>query len=105
MTAIVAAFAAAPLPATVANLYLWRVYTLDTTNWVLRAFAVGSTIVNVASLWFGFLAVRRLLGFDPIDWTPPASAVVALALELVPIYFAIEFRRKHANLHRRATDA
>lgn len=118
LDAVVFAFALAPLPATVANVYLWAAFiesgrirnadgtVIDTQarSWILRAFAVGATIVNVPALFFGFLAIRRIAGAEALEWTPPFSALAALALEVVPIYFALEFRQRRGRRTRRSTD-
>jgi hypothetical protein len=114
LSVIVFLFAVAPVPATFANGYLWRAYQTSDRNergesvgdrsWILRCFAVGATVVNLSSLFFGFLAVRRMIGADPLDWTPPLSAIAALALEVVPVYFAIEFHRRRRQPRRRRSD-
>lgn len=103
---IVFAFVVAPIPATIANIYLWGQYRAsgEPRSWLLRTLAVGATAVNASSVYFGFLAVRRILGAEPLDWTPAASAFLALLLELVPVYFALEFRRRDRRALRRTTD-
>lgn len=103
---IVFLFVLVPVPATIANGYLWQQYRAsgEPRSWLLRTLAVGATVVNLASIFFGFLAVRRVLGADPLDWTPPVSAIAALALEVVPVYFALEFRRRAQRAARRVTD-
>lgn len=103
---LVALFVLAPFPATAANIYLWHKWRTsgDPRSWMLRTLAIGATVVNAASLFFGFLATRRVLGAEALDWTPPFSAVAALALEVVPVYFAVEFRRRERLASRRRGD-
>lgn len=51
-----------------------------------RAFVVVSVMVLGAVGWLGFLAVRRLLGFEPIEWSFVVSYLVSIPVLFVPSY-------------------
>lgn len=101
MTILVAVVALIPIPATAANVYLWATARLDRGNWVLRDFALAATVINVGAFWFGFLALRRILGGEAVDWSPPISAFLFVVFEMIPIYFALQFRRYRQRAYRR----
>lgn len=53
---------------------------------VLRAFVVVSWTITLAALFFGGTALRRIFGFDPLDWAPPISVAIATAVLFVPVF-------------------
>jgi len=60
----------------------WRRLTLT------RVLTLATVIVQAFALYIGVLAAVRLAGGDPIEWTPPITATVFVALESVPLMFA-----------------
>lgn len=70
---------------------LWRRYqatsptlTEPRAYLVLVAFVAVSLIVTAAAGYFGFVSVRRLLGFEPIPGTPFVSTIVAICVLFIP---------------------
>jgi hypothetical protein len=55
-------------------------------TWILRAIVIVSWVITVAALYFGFLSVRRLLGFDALPQLVPVSAIVAIGVLLIPAF-------------------
>lgn len=53
-------------------------------RWILIAFVVVSVVISFAASYFGFLSVRRVLGYPPMDWTPGVSVLVACIVFLLP---------------------
>lgn len=65
---------------------LWALYRADLRrSLILRAIALVSTIVTGAAVWIGILSVRRMLGYDPLDWTAPITGLVVVAVLQVPM--------------------
>jgi uncharacterized membrane protein YidH (DUF202 family) len=60
---------------------------------VLGLLVLICAVITLAAGYFGFLSVRRLFGFDAFDWSPLASAVVALAVLLLPARIRYVARR------------
>lgn len=58
----------------------------DRERSVLEAFAIVSWVITIAALYFGALAVRRLLGFEPLPGLTAASAVIATLVLLIPAF-------------------
>jgi hypothetical protein len=52
----------------------------------LQAFVVVSGSITFAAGWFGFLTVRRILGFEPIDGSQFAGFIIAELVLLIPLY-------------------
>jgi hypothetical protein len=52
----------------------------------LQAFAVVAGSITIAAGWFGFLTVRRILGFEPIDGTQFVGFIIAEFVLLIPLY-------------------
>jgi Mn2+/Fe2+ NRAMP family transporter len=53
---------------------------------ILQAFVVVAGSITTASGIFGALAVRRLLGFPPLSWSPFITVVVATIVLFLPLY-------------------
>ena len=53
---------------------------------ILLAIVVVSWTITVAALYFGFLSVRRLLGYEPLPELVPVSVVIATGVLLVPAF-------------------
>lgn len=100
---LVLVIAVSPIPAVVASVYLWSVYLADKRrprSWLVRMLATTSTIVTVAAVYFGSLAVVRLTGHagDLPDWFGIVSAAVVLALDVIPVYKAfVIYRASHGG--------
>ena len=43
-----------------------------------------TAVVTVAGAWVGFLLVRRMLGFEALDWSPPITGVATVVVLQVP---------------------
>lgn len=65
---------------------LWRLWRGDLgRSLLLLAFWVAALIVTVAGVWIGFLSVRRLLGFAPLDWSAPVTGVITVVVLQIPM--------------------
>jgi flagellar biosynthesis protein FliQ len=65
---------------------LWRLWRQDHEHsLLLLAFWVVALIVTVAGLWVGFLQVRRLIGYEPLDWSPPITAILTIIVLQIPM--------------------
>lgn len=53
---------------------------------ILLAFVIVAWLVTVAAAYFGFLTVRRLLGFEPLPELAPVSALVAFGVFMIPAF-------------------
>lgn len=53
---------------------------------LLLAFVLVAWTLTVAALWWGFVSVRRIVGFEPLDWTPFVSVVLAAVVLFIPAY-------------------
>ena len=63
---------------------LWRLYLDTKRNSIVFSFAMISTIITSAASFYGIIAIRRLLGFTPLDWTPGASLLLAALVLFIP---------------------
>lgn len=84
-------FLVAPAAGIAATAYLWVLYRADPArppSWLLAVLSHGSSVVNVAALWFAVLAAVRLAGLEVPRWSAVPSAGAFLALEAVPVYYA-----------------
>lgn len=59
---------------------------VDRERWILLAFVIVSWAVTVAAMWFGWLTVRRLLGFAPVPETAAIGALIATVVMLIPAF-------------------
>jgi hypothetical protein len=65
---------------------LWSLWRADQgRSLLLLAFWVAALIVTVSGAWVGFLLIRRLLGFDPLDWSPPITGMMTIIVLQVPM--------------------
>lgn len=90
---------------------LWRIYLFDgesKSQVILLSFAIIATIITIAAVYFGALTVRRVLGFDALDWTPTVSLILASVILLIPTglerLVAYIGRRPDTGKRRRADD-
>jgi len=58
----------------------------DRETWILRAIVIVSWVITLAALYYGLLAVRRLLGFESLPELVPVSVIVAIAVLLIPAF-------------------
>jgi len=58
----------------------------DRETLILRAVVIVAWTITIAALYFGFLAVRRLLGYEPLPELVPVSAVIAIGVLLIPAF-------------------
>jgi hypothetical protein len=63
-----------------------RFFTNPRSRIIGRAFVIVSAVVTIAAGYFGFLAVRRMLGFDALDWSPILSLAFSIPVLFVPAY-------------------
>jgi hypothetical protein len=86
---------AAFIAGVVSSARLTRTYVeiSSTLDWRARlvalTFVVVAWTITIAAGFFGALAVRRLLGAPPLDWSPNASAIVAAFVLFIPV--ALDF--------------
>jgi hypothetical protein len=70
---------------------LWRRYAdaspiLDARErLLLRSFVIVSVLITAAAGFYGFLAARRLMGYEPLEWVPLVSVIIAIAVLLIPV--------------------
>lgn len=55
-------------------------------NRITHAFYYVALVITAAAGFYGFLGVRRVLGFDPIPGVTVVSVVVASAVLLIPVF-------------------
>ena len=70
-----------------ATIRLWRrVFFNEETRRspILRALAIVATILTLAALWFGWLAVRRLIGLAPVQEAAEVSLAISAIVLLIP---------------------
>ncbi len=72
---------------------LWRRYRTVTPllldpreRLVLGAFVIVSVLITTAAGYFGLLTVRRIIGFEPLEFTPIISLFVVIVVLLIPVY-------------------
>lgn len=66
---------------------LWRRWAFNVESrksLILLTLAAISTLITTAAGFYGIIALRRLLGFEPLPWTPAVSLVLAAAVLLIP---------------------
>ena len=51
---------------------------------LLAAFVAIAGILTIVASYFGGIAVRRLIGFPPLDWTPGVSFLLACIVFAIP---------------------
>lgn len=51
---------------------------------ILGSFVAVAWVITLAGGWFVATSARRLLGFEPLDWTPLASLLVASVVLFIP---------------------
>lgn len=67
--------------------YLDVVEQLDERErWVLLAFVLTAWVITAAALWYGFLSVRTVLGFQRIEGIATVSALIATGVLLIPTF-------------------
>ena len=67
---------------------LWRLYRADTNrSLLLFALAFSAALVTITGIWVGLLTVRRLLGFEPLEWSPPVTGLLAVIIFWIPVLF------------------
>lgn len=59
---------------------------VDRERLILLAFVIVAWLITVAAAYFGFLTVRRMLGFEPLPELAPVSAVIAFGIFLIPAF-------------------
>lgn len=65
---------------------LWQLWRADKgRSLLLLAFWIVALIVTVAGLWIGFLSVRRLVGYDPLDWAAPITGTMTILVLQIPM--------------------
>ena len=65
---------------------LWRLWRSDLQrSLLLLAFWVVSLIVTVAGIWIGFLQIRRLLGYAPLEFSPPITGIIVIVVLGIPM--------------------
>lgn len=88
---ITVAFTFAFLLGVRASWRLWHRYhddTLRPRSLILLAFLVVAVVVTVVAGWVGFLAVRRMLGFEALSWSPALTYALAFLLALIPEFLS-----------------
>lgn len=69
-----------------ATFRLWRLWRDDAQrSLLLLAFWIVALIVTTAGLWIGFLSVRRLIGYEPLDWSAPVTGIVTVLVLQIPM--------------------
>jgi uncharacterized membrane protein YjjB (DUF3815 family) len=86
---IVAAFIAAfvlGLRSTLRQYRRWqRRGPFETRNRILLLLFTICALITAAAGWFGFISARRLIGFEPLPWTPVPSVLIATGIVLIPV--------------------
>jgi uncharacterized membrane protein len=87
LTVVVAAGVIISVPFAVrATWRLWRLWRHDEgRSLLLLAFWVVALIVTTAGIWIGFLSVRRLIGFEALDWSPFITGVLVVLVLQIPM--------------------
>lgn len=60
---------------------------------VLRAFVIVAWSITAAAAYFALVALRRIIGADPIAWSPTTSAVVASLILFLPVFLDVTVDR------------
>lgn len=74
--------------------HLWRIHReTQPHNRITQAFFRTAAIITLAAGFFGFLSVRRWLGFDPIPGAAVVSVAIASAVLLIPLFLDLTVQR------------
>lgn len=79
--------------------WLWQNYRAiaPTLNPRARAIGFAFVVVSVAIVvvvgWLGFLSVRRLLGFEALEWSFIVSYALSIPVLLIPVYLKRVWQR------------
>jgi hypothetical protein len=66
-------------------------------NRITRAFAVVAIVCTAAAGYYGLMAVRRLMGFDPIPGAAIISIAIASAVLFLPRFLRMTVQRIRAG--------
>lgn len=79
----------------------WRQYANATgrQSWLLDTMLASGIIDDIAGIYLAFLAIRRLLGFEPIEWTP---VITLLAITVLVVKKTWKYRRILSYADRQA---
>jgi hypothetical protein len=74
---------------------LWAIHRaeLPPRNRITRAFVVVAILITAAAGFYGFLAARRILGFETIPGISVVSLLLASAVLLVPVFLRMTVRQ------------
>lgn len=65
---------------------LWQLWRADQgRSLLLLAFWIVALIVTIAGAWIGFLSIRRLIGYAPLDWSAPITGVLTVLVLQIPM--------------------
>lgn len=68
-----------------ATVRLWQTYVdAGGRHVILLAFAVIATLITIVATMVGLISLRRILGYDPLPWTPPLLIIGAGVIFLIP---------------------
>lgn len=67
---------------------LWDRYSYgrEPRSRILLAFVVIACALTLVAGWVGFLALRRLLGFEAVPWTPIVTYGLAIIIVAIPVW-------------------
>lgn len=89
---VLALFVLAPSAGIAATAYLLALYRSDPArprSWLLAMLFRGSLVMSLVALYLATLAAARLADVDVPRWTAVPTALALLALEAVPVYYAL----------------
>lgn len=89
---VLALFVLAPAAGIAATAYLLVLYRSDPArprSWLLAMLFRGSLVMSLVALYLAALAAARLADVDVPRWTAVPTALALLALEAVPVYYAV----------------
>lgn len=89
---VLALFVLAPAAGIAATAYLWILYRSDPgrpRSWLLAMLLRGSLVMSAVAVYLAALAAARLADLDVPRWTAVPTALALLALEAVPVYYAL----------------
>lgn len=84
---------AIPVADVVATIFFVWLYAHSKRSWLLLLMAVSNTIITGVFLFIGFLAFRRVLGYEPLSWGAEGTLIALMMLGLVPILKMAAFMR------------
>ena len=64
---------------------------------IALSFVVVSWSVTAVAGWLGFVSTRRLLGWDPLDWSPFVGYLLAVPVLAIPAYLKRTWMRIGAS--------